>query len=261
MKIDLSRAKAYIKHLFQANSNGHGVHSPFAYKLCEEVFYNKHFFYDFEELRAIRLRALNDQTLLDVEDHGAGSNHHREKKRAVRDIARTSTSSQQKSELLYKLANYLNPSCVLELGTNLGLTTLYLAKASPRVITIEGSNALFSYSDDLFKNQKQSNIIAHHALFDDILPTVLEQEKPEFIFVDGNHRKEATIRYFEWILKTAKDQTVVVFDDIHWSRGMDEAWQEIKSNPRVTLSIDFFYFGIVFFRKEIKEKVHLKLRL
>ncbi|HEU0137328.1 MAG TPA: class I SAM-dependent methyltransferase, partial [Flavobacterium sp.] len=71
---------------------------------------------------------------------------------------------------------------------------------------------------------------------------------------DGNHQKVATLRYFDLLLPTVTNDSVWIFDDIHWSRDMEDAWEEIKAHPKVTVTIDTFQWGIVFFRKEQRKE-------
>lgn len=263
MTINSHQIKHYIKHYIVAKRGGHGVHSPFAFQLCEEVFYNRNSFYDLEELKKVRAQLLKDETEIIVEDLGAGSKTFTSNKRKIKDLAANGISSEKQSETLYKLINFLNCSTIIELGTSIGLNTLYLAKASKngRVLTIEGSKSLFEFASTLAKKNNISNIQFFESKFDDVLPTLLQNNSASLIYIDGNHTYEATLRYFNLVLAKKDNSTILVFDDIYWSEGMTKAWNEIKTNTSVTMSIDLFYFGIVFFKEEVKEKVDLKLFL
>ena len=104
------------------------------------------------------------------------------------------------------------------------------------------------------------NIEQHVGNFDDVLPKILsEKEKIDFVFFDGNHRKEPTLNYFRQCLDKVHEGSVFIFDDIYWSLEMKEAWSEIKMNEQVTVTLDLFYLGIVFFRKE-QVKQHFIIR-
>ena len=72
----------------------------------------------------------------------------------------------------------------------------------------------------------------------------------DFVFFDANHRYEPTVRYFETCLKKKHNDTVFVFDDIHWSNEMEQAWAYIGRHPSVRVTIDLFWVGLVFFRHE-----------
>jgi predicted O-methyltransferase YrrM len=259
MHINWHQIKYFILHFFTAKRNGHGVHSPFAYKLCEEVFYNENSFYDFKTLNAVRSSLLINETELLIEDYGAGSKTFKSNTRKVKDIAAKGISSQQQSELLYKLLNFLKCNNAIELGTSLGLNTLYLAKASKNVYNIEGSKALFDFAQKLALKTKTNNITFIHSEFSEALPKLLKNT-PELdcLYIDGNHTYEATLNYFNLALSKKHNDSVFIFDDIYWSNGMTRAWNEIKKHPSVTLSIDTFYFGLVFFKEEIKEKTELR---
>lgn len=262
--INRHQVSHFISHFFSAKRNGHGIHSPFAYALCEEVFYNHNGFYDFEELQAVRELLLKDPGLLDTGNFGAGSKTFRSGRRKVKHIAARGISSRLQSELLYKLINYLKYDTCLELGTSLGLNTLYMAKACSggSVTSIEGSRALYTYAHDLAAKNKVANINFVNGDFDAVLPGVLERlKKTDLVYIDGNHAYEATLRYFGLVLPGLQPHSAVIFDDIYWSPEMTRAWEEIKAHAAVTLSIDCFYFGIVFFRQELKEKTHLKIYL
>ena len=82
----------------------------------------------------------------------------------------------------------------------------------------------------------------------------------DLVYFDGNHQKQATLDYFEKLLPKVHNDTVFIFDDIHWSREMEEAWEEIKQHPAVKVTVDTFFWGFVFFRKE-QEKEHFVIRI
>ncbi len=256
--------KYYILHFFHAKRNGHGIHSPFAYQLCEEVFYNSNTFYDFKTLNAIRNELLVSETKVQIEDFGAGSRTFKSASRKIKDIARRGISTKQQSETLYKLMNFLKCRNAIELGTSLGLNTLYLAKVSKdvRITSIEGSKALYDFAQHLAEKNTISNIRFIHSVFEEALPKVLDEiTEIDLLYIDGNHTYDATLQYFKQALEKKHNNSVFIFDDIYWSKGMTKAWEEIKKHPSITLSIDTFYSGMVFFKEEIKEKVDLRFYL
>lgn len=251
----------YIRHLLKAKQDGHGVHSPFAYRLCEEVFYNHKAFYEFENLENLRTQLLKNNTILEIRDLGAGSKHLASRFRKVAHIAKHGISSTKQSQLLFRLINYFDFKTIVEFGTSLGLNALYLAQARKQgeVYSLEGSESLYRFANELARNAGVTNIHFLQGNFDSLLPELLQNlNSVDLAYIDGNHSQEATLRYFEALLQKINPNSVLVFDDIYWSEGMHRAWEEIKKHPRVSLSIDTFYSGYVFFREEIKEKQHYR---
>jgi len=262
LKINLHQIKHFIRHFLFARRKGHGIHSPFAYQLCEEVFYNHDSFYDFDSLKKIRNQLLADKQKIEITDFGAGSKTFRTNQRKVKDIADRGVSTTLQSELFYKLINFLNCTNNIELGTSIGLNTLYLAQANKngKLISIEGSNQLSAFASLLAKKNNITNIEFIASTFEEALPRVLNSIPTlDFLYIDGNHRYAATIQYFTQALQKVHNNSVIVLDDIYWSSGMTKAWNEIKQHSRVTLTIDVFYFGMVFFKKEIIEKKDINL--
>lgn len=252
----------YIKHFFVAKKKGHGVHSPLAYRLCEDVFYNEDSFYAFEKLHLVRKKLLINETELEIEDFGAGSKTFISNQRKIKDIAAKGISTAKQAELLFKLLHFFKSETIIELGTSLGLTTCYLASVSSKstVYSIEGSTTLTQFAKALAKHQNLANIEFISGNFDPQFKHVLERiEKLDFLYVDGNHSYEASKRYFDLALTKKHNHSVFVFDDIYWSKAMTQAWNEIKQHPHVRLSIDTFYFGILIFDESILEKIQLKL--
>ena len=267
MPPELHLLKYFARHFLTATRKGHGVHSPFAYQLCEEVFYNKHLYYDFEKLNKLRKQLLNyrgPNDVISVEDFGAGSRTMKEPSRKISQIARTGISGRRQSEMLYRLCHFLNCRVIVELGTSLGVNALYLAQSSKSatIYTLEGSGSLVEFAKNISRNNRVENIEFLKGKFDNTLPALLEKIKCfDLLYIDGDHTYESTIRYFSLALKHIHPGSVIVLDDIYWSSGMTRAWNEIKNSPHVSMSIDTFYSGIIFFRNEVKHPQHFRMWL
>lgn len=206
---------------------------------------------------------LKDETVIPITDFGAGSRLNLSQERKVSAIAKSSLKPKKYSQLLFRMVNYFQPSFVLELGTSLGITSSYLASGNnnAKVITMEGSPHVAAIARKNFEWLQLKNISVIEGNFDDTLPKLISStQTADFVFIDGNHRKEPTIRYFEQLLPKISSNSIFIFDDIHWSKEMEEAWETIKQHNAVTLSIDLFFIGIIFFRKEQKEKQHFTIR-
>lgn len=257
-------AKKYIQYYFTAsNGKGHGVHSPFVFEFIIKVLNDKRHFAAYDQVEALRRKLLADKTMLEVEDFGAGSAISNTRQRSIADIARHAAKSKKFSQLLFRIVQYYQPATVLELGTSLGISTAYMALANPtaKVITGEGSKAIARQAVKNFQQLSLPNIELVPGNFDDTLPGILAgQSSIELAFIDGNHRLEPTLRYFEQLLPNITDSTIIILDDIHWSEGMEQAWQQVKDHPDVTLTIDLFFIGLVFFRKDFKVKQHFAIR-
>jgi predicted O-methyltransferase YrrM len=262
MGVNFYQIGQYLRHFLVAKRNGHGVHSPFVYALCENVFYSQERYYDFDNLHRARLSLLNNETELQAGNFGAGSKVFKSGNRKVKDIAARGISTPQQSELLYRLGNYLGITTSIELGTSIGLNSLYLASQNPSgtVYTLEGSTALSEFASQLATKERVGNIEFLTGDFNKLLPAAMELVNGKtLVYIDGDHSYDATYRYFNMLLPLAKDQNVFVFDDIYWSEEMTRAWREISAHPAVRLSIDTFYSGYLFFQKDLKEKINYNL--
>ncbi|UKT63142.1 O-methyltransferase [Pedobacter mucosus] len=251
----------YIKHRLTAKSR-HGTHSPFVYQLADEVIYDFNTKTDYNNIEQQRKKLFNDDSTITVTDLGAGSHLNKNRIKKVSQIAKNALKSPKLAQLIYRLAQNTKPQSTVELGTCLGITTAYLAKANPEaeIITIEGCPQTAEVAKNNFKELDLNNIELHVGNFDSILPDIIaKQPSLDFVYIDGNHRKEATLNYFKWCLPKVTENSLLIFDDIYWSKGMKEAWQEIKKHPEVSITIDLFWIGLVYFKKG-QAKEHFKLK-
>jgi len=255
-------AKAWLKHRIKARGP-HGVHSPLVFYWITQVLKSEKHFFCFDEIEALRLEMIENPRLITIEDFGAGSRVSKSNKRSIASIVASAANPAPHAQVLFRLVNEVMPKTILELGTNLGISTAYLAKAAVTadVYSIEGSLELLKEAEANLKALNVKNVQLVKGTFQDQLPLVLEKMKRvDFAWIDGHHSEQPTIDYFELIANYCHENSILVFDDIHWSAGMERAWERIKSNNQVSLSLDFFHFGIVLFQKG-REKEHLLLKL
>ncbi len=249
----------YFKYLFSAKT-AHGIHSPFVYELYYEVINKKGSYYAFDKIELLRRKLLISKKEIDVTDLGAGKSG----KRFIYEIAERAAKNSKYGQLLFRITNRFKPDRIIELGTSLGISTAYLASANPHanVITLEGCPNTSAEAKMNFEALGLKNINTIVGNFDNTLPAVLNLLPTTnclLVFIDGNHKKTPTLNYFKQFLAHANENTILIFDDINWSDEMADAWEEIKKNPAVTITIDLFFLGLVFFRKE-RAKEHFVIR-
>jgi predicted O-methyltransferase YrrM len=249
------RISKYLKYiLLSRHRKGHGIHSPFVFDLVSRIFRNKIDPCIVNMVETTRKRLLSDKRPLDIIDLGAGSERSKSTTRKVSEIVRKSSVPAKYGVLLSNMAAEFGGSHIIELGTSTGISTMYLAASSrgTTVSTIEGCRSLAGVAGENFLKAGIQNINVCTGSFDDVLPDLIEQEcKPGLVFIDGNHRKEPVLKYFEIIVAQADEKSAVILDDINYSSEMASAWDEIKAHEKVSVSIDINRMGIVFFRKGI----------
>ena len=258
----LFQIKSFFKFLI-TSKNQHGVHSPFVFDLVTKCFYDKKKYPEYSILKNYRKSLLENKNFIEVTDFGAGSRVFKSNKRQISKIAKTAGISPKRAEFLFRIVRYFQPESILEIGTSLGLatSTLSLGNKNSVIKTLEGCPQTMTIAKNQCQLQNLNNIEFVNTEFSSYLKnSKLPTPNYQLIYFDGNHSKQATLDYFELLLPTITNETVWIFDDIHWSKDMEEAWKTIKNHPKVTVTIDTFQWGIVFFRAE-QEKEHFTIRV
>lgn len=265
--------KSYINFLWYSK-NQHGVHSPFVYDLVTKCFYDKTQYPEYKVLKNYRKSLLANKNFIEVTDFGAGSRVFKSNKRQISKIAKNAGISKKRAKLLFRITQYFKPdtsaslsTSILEIGTSLGLATSALSLGNPnaKITTLEGCPNTIHQSQLQFQKFNFKNVECINTEFKQYLNNFKLQTSNfkhqifDLIYFDGNHSKKATLEYFELLLPTITNDSVWIFDDIHWSKDMEEAWETIKNHPKVTVTIDTFQWGIVFFRTE-QAKEHFVIR-
>jgi predicted O-methyltransferase YrrM len=248
----------YLKHALRAQSK-YRLHSPFVYHFYQHVLKDRHDYHQFRTINRLRKELQAGSRFIKRKDLGARCKDFPYDQRFVRvkDIIHHSSVNSKKGEFLFRLVQEYKPANILELGTSLGISTIYLGLAAPgsRIITVEGCIDSANLARENFEKAGLKNIKVITGNFEEKLSVALEELKtPDLVFFDGNHKMEPTLAYFEECLQYIQPGSVFLFDDIHWSVGMEAAWEAIRKHPRVRVSIDLYFMGIVFFREELSKE-------
>lgn len=257
----LSFAVDYAGYYLSAQ-NKHDIHSPFVFNLITKVINKECRSHLFDDIEGLRERLKNNSNTINFTDYGAGGAVRKDKILRISDISKNAAKQPRYSRLLYRLVEYFQPKSILELGTSLGLSSLYMAKAnvSAQVTTLEGSDDVADVAIQNFEQLKATNIKLVKGSFENTLQKVVDENKQlDLVFFDGNHQKQSTLNYFETCLAKKHNNSVFIFDDINWSPGMKEAWAIIKNHPEVFITVDLFMMGLVFFNPDFT-KQHFRIR-
>jgi predicted O-methyltransferase YrrM len=257
-------ALKFIQYFLSAsNGRGHGIHSPFIYDFITRVMNDRTEYPEYAIVEKLRQALLKNDTLLSFDDYGAGSTVHRSNQRSIASIAKHSAKAPKFGQLLFRISRRYLPTNIVEMGTSLGVTSAYLGLGNKdaRVFTLEGAAEVSKIARQNFEMVSAGNIRLVEGKFADTLPGVIKDlSSLDLVFVDGNHRLEPTVDYFRQMLSKINGDSILVFDDIHWSQEMEQAWDTIKQTKDVRCTIDLFFIGIVFFRPEFREKQHFTIR-
>jgi predicted O-methyltransferase YrrM len=244
----------FLRYFFRAN-NAHSIHSPFVFEFYNKIFKAKSVFPDFNLIEAERNKLLANKNTIKRVDFGAGTKKNTPQN--ISSLAKTSLKPKKWSQLLFRIIKYYNYKTIIDLGTSFGITTAYLAKANKdvQVYTFEGCPETLRIAQSIFQNLNIQNVHCALGNIDQTLEDKLKKiEKIDLAFFDANHKEEPTMRYFEKCLKLKTENSCFVFDDIYWSKEMKNAWESVKSHEEVSISIDLFFVGLVFFKKRIRKQ-------
>lgn len=273
MKFDdgIYRVSSWLRHTMTAwNTGGEGIHSPYLFELVRMVMCDTHTYYKWADIEQRRMAMLRAPKMVDYIDYGSGGEDGSHRQRLVCDIAKTSLEPKKYGQLLFRLVNWLGHQVrqegrkglnIVELGTSLGITTAYLASvdSSDRVVTYEGCHDVAAMAKFNWCKLQLKNIVCIEGNMDDTLSENLP-ESIDVAFVDANHTYQATLRYFDTLVKRVGKKSVIVLDDIHYSKEMGCAWEAICHHSKVACTIDVYKLGLVFFDSDYLHK-HYKLRL
>nr|WP_299207676.1 class I SAM-dependent methyltransferase [uncultured Brumimicrobium sp.] len=251
--------REYIKYCLIAKRR-HGIHSPFMFDFGDKCLNLSVPTYEFEMFKALKASFLKNKTLIEVDDLGAGSKK-LNRQRSIQQIAKISGSNDKYGKLLFRLVAHYQPKNVLELGTSLGLGTFMLAAGSSdvNVTTVEGCKNTYEVARRSFPSSQHHKVQFVNSSFVDFLKNLEKKQVFDMIFIDGDHKSDSLFEQLKMLDPHIHDETIIVLDDIRWSKDMLNAWQKLTLNKNYHLTIDLFKIGIIAKRSH-QEKEHFVIR-
>ena len=254
----------FLYHRFTARK-WDSFHSPYLFKLFTYCCDDRNEFPVFKDLENERADLLHSKEKIKRTDYGAGpSNSSSSSEKFISNLAAESLSRPFQCRFLYRLMKITHAVTIVEFGTSLGIASAYLAKAGPdtKIITIEVDPVIASIARKLFNNQGINNIKIINSTFEDFFNSELSEiQSLDFLFLDGNHKGERLIFYYQSLLPYFTERSIIMVDDIYWSEDMNDGWTKLIDMPEVTQSVDCFQFGMLFFSRDFIHKEHHKIRL
>ena len=252
---NLFRLKTYINYWLEA-VDGHSLHSPFFFDFYTKVIKQKANVKTHEGFEVLREKLRKDDRIIFVKDYGVGPSNLNSAERKISDIAKTSVTPYKFTNLYNRIIAYYNTKNIVELGTSLGINTLYLAtNKDSKVTTFEGSPEIAGLAQTTFEFSGAQNITLIEGDIDITLPSYLQSVgKIDLAFIDANHRYGPTLKYFEWLIQKIHHQSVFILDDIHYSKEMEKAWKEICRHKLVYGSVDLYRCGVLFFDPSLNKQ-------
>ena len=243
------------------SKNQHGIHSPFVYDLVTKCFYDSKKQGAYKTLRAYRNKTIQHKKIIPITDFGSNYRVFKSKERKISTVTKNAKITLKKQKLLYRVISYFKPDTILELGTSIGLGTIAMSITNPssKLITMEECPNTSKLAQHYFNEFGLKNIYLKNSTFEDFFK-IKSSIKYDIVFINENHNKEDIINYFNILSNKINNDSILIFDGIYWNIKMTEAWNQIKGNSKVTLSIDTYYWGFIFFRIE-QEKQHFTIRM
>ena len=249
--------KVRLQYALRAHyRKGHWVHSPFTFHTLNYVIFERTPYYSFSKIESLRKQLLRDNTPISLQQIGTS----KAKNTTIARELKNSSKSPRLAQLLQRLCASNNSHYIIELGTNLGISTAYLASnnSQSQVYTLEGQHELCNIAKNNFKKLNINNINIIEGNINDTLSTTIDQlPQVDLAFIDANHQYDATINYYNLIKSKTHKNSIIIFDDIHWSPGMQQAWNEIRQDPDIRLAIDIFHMGIIWFNTDIPKQHYI----
>lgn len=224
---------------------GHGVHSPFVYNLITKVIEERCLYYRFQDIELLRKQLLHKEEVI--------------AKQTIAAIVKREAIKPKHGALLFRLTNYFRPEKILQIGSSMGLSTLYLSSYKPGLtcISLEDTPEYASISQWVYEKGARTSIDLRIGDYKQLLPGILEEmDTLDFVFFKLRKKQEEELRIFQECLHYITDQTVFVFEGIRTSRRMRDCWKQVCAHEKTTVCLDLFSMGIVFFNPKLHKRVY-----
>ena len=259
MKI-ISRGKFYKRSLLLYRKvryrKGHGVHSPFAYNFITKVIDERAVYYCENDIELTRKKiSYPDQSFFLPAENGQG-----EQRISIHEIMKKIAIKPKNGALLLRMTNYFKPRNILQVGEAVGFSTLYLSSYSSdvQVLVLEEHAGRAALCRAVFEKHKANNIQLQEGPYYETLPVALaDREQVDFVYLDFLNSTELNTYVIDQCLSHLHDQSVLVVSGIKTTKEKKEFWKHLCFRPEVSVTVDVYEFGIVFFNKKLHKRNYI----
>jgi hypothetical protein len=233
---------------------GYGVHSPFVYDLITQVIEEKCYFYAYRNISLIRLQLLQNEQFV----------HYKGKRITVKKALRRYGISKKEGELLFRLTNYFKPHTILCIGSSLGLIPLYLTRYDSTVqcITLESEPDFANQAMCFLRREENPSLQIQIGSISETVPeSIVQFQRIDCIYINKNVEINDLEVIFTQCFPYVHDTAFCVLAGIRSSKEKYHYWKQLCQHPNVTVTIDLFYTGILFFKPDLHKRVYKTIPL
>ena len=237
--------------------HGFGVHSPFVFSLITKVIEEKCSYYSFHDIELIRKQLLFRDEPITYPDR---KHNGKIRRRTIGEVVRREAIKPKHGALLFRLTNYFKPQNILQLGPAMGLSTLYLTSYTSGLncTALENVPEFVPIAQISFEKAARNPIDLRVGNYKELLPRALEDMgKVDLVFLNTTYEQQNNLWLFIECLKHVHDDTILVFEGIKTSHRMRNFWKKVCAHPAVTVTIDLYSMGIVFFNPKLHKRNYI----
>ena len=228
---------------------GHGIHSPFLFRLITEVVENRTSLPEYKIFKGLKSYVLD---LLDGFSEPSLSNIYHQFKvpsSNPHQLYRKIELPLRYSKVVFRLIREFKPSSVVYYGPSLGASLVIIAMANNdnHIYQFINDAACELVSKELLKDSAISNV---HFFQENEVPSV----DHEFVVINYPGNPVVSQNMAQKCLHVHGDDDVLIIRGIHESKEMEVIWRELIASESVRVSLDLFEIGIALFRKGLQKE-------
>lgn len=251
----------YLTHRLVAKTR-HGTHSPFVYKLTDEVIYDFSAKKIDDSVEQQRKKLFDDDSSLILTENNECLGQLKLQQTTVKRLAKKLTNKKEVDRLIYRLVANRQPAVSLQIGTGLGVSAAYFSMANSRnpVKIIECEPEFSTVAQRIFSNLGIDNVELRTGNLQQLLHhTLLNSTKLDIVYFNKFKDGETLFNLFGLCLAKADENSMFIIKGIYSDPSTKTMWAKIKELPEVTVTVDLFWIGLVYFKKDQAEE-HFKIK-
>ena len=228
---------------------GFGVHSPFVYDLITNVIEETCEFYAYRDISLVRLQLLQNEQFI----------QYGKKQLTVKKALKRYGISTKEGKFLFRLANHYKPHTMLSVGSSMGLAPLYLARYDSTVqcITLECVQDIAEIATQVLSKEKNPALSIKTGTYRALLPeSIVQLQQIDCVYVDKNVGVNDWDTIFEQCEPFIHNATFFVLAGIRSSTEKQSYWTQFRQHPSITVAIDLYDLGLLFFQSKLHKQVY-----